>query len=94
MLPGQMSQPAEPDLTFEAFQGADAFSIHMRSLGAPNPAGELFSQVTSCISIQRAGWERSGRNRLGQVAFQALRLIRSMNLIHAVLPSAMAAPPA
>jgi hypothetical protein len=32
MLPGQMSQPAEPDLTFEAFQGADAFSIHVRSL--------------------------------------------------------------
>ena len=42
MFAGQMSQPAQPDLTFEAFQWADAFSTHLCSMGAPNPQGELF----------------------------------------------------
>jgi hypothetical protein len=37
-----MSKPAEPDLSFEAFQWADAFSTHLRGLGAPNASGQLF----------------------------------------------------
>ena len=37
-----MSKPAEPELTFEAFQWADAFSIHLHGLGASNASGQLF----------------------------------------------------
>lgn len=38
-----MSQPASPPLTFEAFQWADAFATHLKGLGAPNTADQLFA---------------------------------------------------
>jgi len=37
-----MPPPIDPEPTFEAFEWAETFSTHLRSLGAPNTDGDLF----------------------------------------------------